>query len=114
MVGFIERHDESDDRVLEVLRSKSGAVVGHKFRHLDGKKVVGELNRLGSKTDLIPAPEFQEDVNLHKEQFYMLRKEVEEKIKFLFGRTQDIVADEEILEITKMLFQPRKGTSKAD
>jgi hypothetical protein len=44
----------------------------------------------------------------------MLRKEVEEKIKFLFGRTQDIVADEEILEITKMLFQPRKGTSKAD
>lgn len=44
----------------------------------------------------------------------MCRKEVEEKIKFLFGRTRDIVAEEELQEILKKLFMPKKMHNRGE
>jgi hypothetical protein len=39
---------------------------------------------------------------------------VEEKIKFLFGRTKDIVAEEELQEILNKIFMPKKMHNRGE
>ena len=58
MAGVTEKYNRDDARVIQVLKSENGNVIGHRFKHLDGRVVVDELQRLGSKTDLAIAPEF--------------------------------------------------------
>ena len=60
------------------------------------------------------APEFLADISQYKEQFHICRKDVEDKIKFLFGKTDDMIEDERIKEITQKLFMPKKMMNRPE
>lgn len=76
---------ESDSRIEQTIRSKSGNVIGRKFRHLTSSNIMTKLGQKIKDGGNQLRDQFEEDVEQYKDKFHNLKIKQKNKVKYFYA-----------------------------